>query len=39
LISALDAEIFYRSEENRRLMILRDSLLPELMSGEMELGC
>ena len=39
LISALDAEIFYRSEENRRLMILRDSLLPELMSGEMNLGC
>ncbi|MEE1277112.1 MAG: restriction endonuclease subunit S [Fibrobacteraceae bacterium] len=39
LISALDAEIFYRSEENRRLMILRDTLLPKLMSGEMELSC
>lgn len=39
LISTLDAEIFYRSEENRRLVILRDSLLPKLMSGEMELGC
>ena len=39
LVSALDAEIFYRSEENRRLMILRDTLLPKLMSGEMELGC
>ena len=39
LISTHDAEIFYRSEENRRLVILRDSLLPKLMSGEMELGC
>lgn len=39
LVSALDDEIFYRSEENRRLMILRDTLLPKLMSGEMELSC
>ena len=39
LVSALNAKIFYRSEENRRLMILRDSLLPKLMSDEMELGC
>ena len=34
LISVLDAKIFYHSEENRSLMILRDSLLPKLMSGE-----
>ena len=33
-ISILDAEIFNRSEENQKLISLRDSLLPKLMSGE-----
>jgi type I restriction enzyme S subunit len=34
-ISILDAEIFNRSEENQKLISLRDSLLPKLMSGEL----
>ena len=38
----LDAEIFDRSMENLQLIKLRDSLLPKLMSGELninEIGC
>ena len=33
-ISILDAEIFNRSAENQKLISLRNSLLPRLMSGE-----
>ena len=37
-VSILDAEIFNRSEENQKLISLRDSLLPKLMSGEIDTG-
>ncbi|MBO4639091.1 MAG: restriction endonuclease subunit S [Treponema sp.] len=36
IVASLDADIFNRSEENRNLTNLRDTLLPKLMSGEIE---
>ena len=37
IVASLDADIFNRSEENRNLTNLRDTLLPKLMSGEIEI--
>lgn len=36
IVASLDADIFNRSEENDRLKIIRDTLLPKLMNGEIE---
>ena len=36
IVSKLDTEIFNRSEENHNLSNLRDTLLPKLMNGEIE---
>ena len=36
IVSKLDTEIFKRSEENHNLSNLRDTLLPKLMNGEIE---
>lgn len=36
IVASLDADIYNRSEENRRLMTTRDTLLPKLMNGEIE---
>lgn len=35
-VAAMDADIFNRNEENCRLKIIRDTLLPKLMNGEIE---
>lgn len=37
-VAAMDADIFNRNEENCRLKIIRDTLLPKLMNGEIEVG-
>lgn len=34
IVASLDADIYNRSEENGRLKIIRDTLLPKLMNGE-----
>ncbi len=36
IVTSIDAEIFNRSDENVKLSVLRDSLLPKLMSGELD---
>ena len=36
VVSSFDTEIFNRDEENRALVSIRDSLLPKLMSGELD---
>ena len=36
IVAALDNDIFNRTEENRNLVSLRDTLLPKLMSGEID---
>ena len=36
IVASFDADIFNRSEENSRLKDTRDSLLPKLMNGEIE---
>ena len=36
IVASLDADIYNRSEENDRLQIIRDTLLPKLMNGEIE---
>ena len=36
IVASLDADIYNRSEENSRLKIIRDTLLPKLMNGEIE---
>ncbi len=36
IVSTFDIEIFNRSEENDRLKNIRDTLLPKLMNGEIE---
>lgn len=36
IVASLDADIYNRSEENCRLKIIRDTLLPKLMNGEIE---
>ena len=36
IVAALDADIFNRSEENDRLKNIRDTLLPKLINGEIE---
>ena len=36
IVASMDADIFNRSEENSRLINIRDSLLPKLMNGEIE---
>ncbi len=36
IVSTFDTEIFNRSEENDRLKNIRDTLLPKLMNGEIE---
>lgn len=36
IVASLDADIYNKSEENRRLMTTRDTLLPKLMNGEIE---
>lgn len=38
-LSAVFKKISQNNQENQRLALIRDSLLPKLMSGEMELGC
>ncbi|WP_407435675.1 restriction endonuclease subunit S [Treponema sp.] len=38
IISTFDTEIFNRSEENDRLKNIRDTLLPKLMNGEIEVN-
>ena len=37
IVSTFDIEIFNRSEENDRLKNIRDTLLPKLMNGEIEI--
>ena len=37
IVASMDADIFNRSEENSRLENIRDSLLPELMNGKIDL--
>lgn len=37
IVASLDADIYNRSEENRKLMTIRDTLLPKLMNGEIAL--
>lgn len=36
IVASLDADIYNRSEENDRLKNIRDTLLPKLMNGEIE---
>lgn len=36
IVASLDADIYNRSEENDRLKNMRDTLLPKLMNGEIE---
>ena len=36
IVSSLDNEIYNRDEENRNMASLRDTLLPKLMNGEIE---
>ena len=36
IVASLDADIYNRSEENGRLKIIRDTLLPKLMNREIE---
>ncbi len=36
IVATMDADIFNRSEENSRLESIRDTLLPKLMNGEIE---
>ena len=36
IVAALDNDIFNRTEEKRKLVSLRDTLLPKLMNGEIE---
>lgn len=36
IVASSDADIYNRSEENRKLMTIRDTLLPKLMNGEIE---
>ena len=36
IVASLDADIYNRNEENRKLMTIRDTLLPKLMNGEIE---
>ena len=36
IVASLDADIYNRSEENDRLKNIRDTLLPKLMNGELE---
>ncbi len=36
IVAVLDNDIFNRTEENRNLVSLRDTLLPKLMNGEIE---
>ncbi len=36
IVATLDNDIFNRTEENRNLVFLRDTLLPKLMSGEID---
>lgn len=36
IVASLDADIYNRSEENKKLSNLRDTLLPKLMNGEIE---
>ena len=38
IVAALDNDIFNRTEENRNLVFLRDTLLPKLMSGEIDVN-
>ena len=38
IVASLDADIYNRSEENDRLKNIRDTLLPKLMNGEIEVG-
>ena len=38
IVAALDNDIFNRSEENQNLVFLRDTLLPKLMSGEIDVN-
>lgn len=38
IVAALDNDIFNRTEENRNLVSLRDTLLPKLMSGEIDVN-
>ncbi len=38
IVSTFDTEIFNRSEENDRLKNIRDTLLPKLMSGGLDVG-
>ena len=38
-LSAVFKKISQNNQENQRLTLIRDTLLPKLMSGEMELGC
>lgn len=37
-VATMDADIFNRNEENCRLKIIRDTLLPKLMNGEIEVN-
>lgn len=37
IVASLDADMYNRSKENRRLMTTRDTLLPKLMNGEIEI--
>lgn len=36
IVASFDAEIFNRSEENKKLSNLRETLLPKLMSGDLD---
>ena len=38
IVAALDNDIFNRTEENQNLVFLRDTLLPKLMSGEIDVN-